>query len=260
MRYSKTPRKIGPRFTNLPQGRAEDVSKKMVFGSFSKKMFDIALRLKIPEKALNTRFIQEMKSGVLRPDVYGRYMVQDAVYLSHLAELFENAARMLEEQSPDNIDLALSFTERSTRYESDFKQTLKTWQLKGAECVETGPAVRGYMEYQRGVMIRNPKNLLIGTLPCSMLWPWMASNLMGKVNPQNPYKPWFVTNFREPGKQGTTEILVDANFTAEDEEEAFLIFCMGLIMEANFFREAGGEGLFMSPEKICKELISSLQM
>ena len=259
MWYSKTPRKVGFHYNHLSQERYQDpVYKKMLGGSFSKKLFDLALKLQIPEKALETKFIQGMKSGLLLPDIYGRYMVQDTVYLAHLAELFQEASRKLEKQGQDNSDLVGSFIERYTRYDKESKLALETWQLSGSECVRRGPAVESYMAYQREVVITNPKNLLIATLPCSMLWPWMAFNLMGEVSKENPYKPWFVSNFREPGKQGTTELLVDKNFSAEEEEEALLIFCMGLIMETNFFREAGGEVLFMSPEEICKKLISSL--
>ena len=231
----------------------------MLGGSFSKKMFDTALRLQIPEKALNTKFIQGMAEGILLPSEFGGYMLQDTAYLGHVSAMYKEAARKLEEQG--NNDFALFFWERAERYDKDFRQSLETWRLESEACVKTGPAVRMYMQYQRGVVLENPKYLPIATLPCSMLWPWMAGNLIGKVNPKNAYyKQWFSMNVRETGQQGKTELFVDKYFTEEDEKKSLQIFCLGLMMEANFFLEAGGEELFMSLDEMCRNSISSLTL
>ena len=197
-----------------------------------------------------------MAKGTLDPAIYSSYMIQDIVYLRHVFKKYEEASGTFKVQG--NKEFAQFFLERARRYEKDYLQSLERFQLKSDACVKTGPAVQMYMDYQKGVVLDNPKYLPIATLSCGMLWPWMAGNLIGKVDPQNPYKQWFVMNVREPGQQGTTELFVDKHFTKEDEAKALHIFCVGLIMEANFFREAGGEELFISPDEICRNLMSSL--
>ncbi len=250
--YSKPSSQIGLHFAGLPQERSEDVSKKMVGKSFSKKLFEIALKLQIPDRALETKFIRGMTDGILSPTEYGGYMVQDIAYLAHVAKTFKEGARKLEEQ--ENNDLALTFFKRAERYDQDYQQSLKTWGLESDACVKTGPAAQMYMGYTWEVMQSDPKNLLIATLPCSMLWAWIAGQRIGsaRLNERNPYLPWFNENERQPGEQGTTEKLVDVHFTEEEEGRSIHIFCEGVMMEVNMFREAGGEELFASLNEICR--------
>ncbi|KAL9989127.1 hypothetical protein ACROYT_G003640 [Oculina patagonica] len=255
--YSKPSEKIGLHFAGLSQERSQDVFKKMVGLSFSKKLFEIALRLELPERALNTKFVQGMAEGLLLPSEFGGFMVQDIAYLAHVAKMYEEAAKKMEEQGKN--DFALFFLGRQQRYGDDLRQSLETWRLESDACVKKGLAVEMYMGYQRKVVKEYPKYLPIATLPCSMLWPWIAGNLIGKVDKQNPYyKEWFLMNLRQPGQIGKTEKFVDDNFNEEDEETALNLFCQGLMMEANFFREAGGEGLIMFDDQYCRKLISEI--
>lgn len=168
-------------------------------------------------------------------------MIQDTSYLANAAKVYTDAAQEMEEQG--NPDFSLFFREQAAKYDIYYQDFLKTWRLKSADDVDEEPAVQSYMGYHQALVKKNPRFLPIAMLPCTMLCPWMARELVGGVDKQrNPYyESWFLKNMREEGQQSSTEKFVDTNFSPADEVTAIEIFCEEMMNELNFFREAGGE-------------------
>ena len=226
------------------QEKSQDISKKALKKPFSKVLFDnVKLSVPIRDYALNTKFIQGMAAGSLKPTQFGSYMVQDTAYLANAVKRYSDAAEKMEEQGKP--DFARFYREQASKYEEYYKTFLKTWDLESAEEVHVGPAFQAYMGYQDVVVKQHPRYLPVAMLPCTMLWPWMAGSLIQTVDKKNPYyKDWFVENMRQPGTQSSTEKFVDENATDLDEGIALKIFCEGMMNELNAFREACDEDPF----------------
>jgi hypothetical protein len=100
------------------------------------------------------------------------------------------------------------------------------------------------------VINRNPEYIPIATLPCSVLWTWIARDVINEVNVENNayYKESFLKNVREPNYIGSTECFVDGHHTQEHEKKASIIFCHAMMRELNCFLQAGGQNLFSAED------------
>ncbi len=127
------------------------------------------------------------------------------------------------------------------------------WRLENADRVITGPAFEMYMGYHRALVKNNPRFLVIGMLPCSMLYPWISREIIGKVQETNPYFDFVKMNYRDLDDLSSTEIFVDSKFTPEDKKLSADIFCEGMMNELNSFREAGGEKL-LTFDEVCRNI------
>ena len=206
-------------------------------------MFDnVKLSVPIRRNALHTKFMQGMAVGSLKPTQFGRYMVQDTAYLANAVKMYTDAAQKMEEQGEP--DFAIFYRGQASKYDDYYKGFLKTWYLESAAAVHLGPAVQAYMGYQQVVVKQHPRYLPVAMLPCTMLWPWIAGELIDSVNQKNPYYGWFEDNKPDPDDKSRLEKFVDFFFTPEDKEKSLLIFHEGLINELNFFRDACDETLY----------------
>lgn len=121
---------------------------------------------------------------------------------------------------------------------------MKTWRLKNTDSVVMGPAADMYVGYEAALSRQRPKFLAIAMLPCTMLWPWIASEIICSVSNTNPYYGWFEDNKPDPDHKSRLEKFVDFFFSAEEREEALVVFHEGMINELNFFRDACDETLY----------------
>ena len=178
-----------------------------------------------------------MASGLLNANDYGAYMVQDIAYLANGAEAYKNAADLTEDM------FETFYTETATKWESEYlKPMLTAWHLKDAGNVEPGTAAKEYMSFLITVSKDQPKYLAIAMLPCSMLWRWMADQLVDSVPVDSAYYKWFEDNkSRYPGYKGSLERFVDANFDQEEFNTAKPFFCKAMVYECSFFRESGNQ-------------------
>ena len=99
-------------------------------------------------------------------------------------------------------------------------------------------------DINRALSQNDPKYLCIAMLPCTMLWPWIAGQLIASVEKNNPYYVWFDEN--KPSDQSHLERFVDHFFVQvepEEQQKCLSIF-QGLVNELNFFRSACDQTLF----------------
>lgn len=210
--------------------------------SFSQDLFNNEEIVKIRNTVLNTKFIAGMVSGTLNPNYYGGYTVQDAAYCYDAVAAYDTAAK--EMQTQDMPEFSLLYRVQSESYKYYNQEFVKTWHLKSTDSVVMGPAAAMYVGYEAAVSRQRPRFLAIAMLPCTMLWPWIANQLITHVNKNNPYYIWFEENKTDPDHKSHLEKFVDSYFSPEEEKEALDIFRDGMINELNFFREACNESLF----------------
>ena len=209
--------------------------------SFSQELFENETSLKIREAAKESKFIQGMAAGTLAPDDYGGYMVQDAAYCFNAVEAFNIAANSMQEKG--NPEFALLYRVQSESYKKYNQEFVKSWRIKGPESLVMGPAAATYVGYESALARKDAKFLAIAMLPCALLWPWIAGELIDSVPKENPYFDWFDDN-KPDDQKSRLEKFVDNFFFPVDLQKALLIFHEGLINELNFFRDACDETLY----------------
>ena len=178
-----------------------------------------------------------MTSGLLNANDYGAYMIQDIAYLANGAKAYQNAANRTEG------DFKAFYTNMSIRWRSDYlQQMLTAWHLNSSENIEPGTAAKEYMLYLINVSTSQPKYLAVAMLPCTMLWRWMADQLVCSVSAYSAYYSWFQDNKSpSPGHKGSTERFVDAHFTPDEFKTAKPFFCKSMVHECSFFSESGNQ-------------------
>ena len=211
--------------------------------SFCSALFNDPKSKFIRNLAKESTFIQGMVKGSLDPNVYGGYMVQDAAYCFNAVDSFERAAEKMQEVGKPEFSL-LYRTQSESFKRYNHSNFLEKWRLRNSDSVVMGPAVATYVGYERALSQNDPKYLCIAMLPCTMLWPWIADQLIASVEKNNPYYVWFDENKR--GDQ-SLERFVDHFFVQvepEEQQKCLSIFQEGLVNELNFFRSACDQTLF----------------
>lgn len=215
-------------------------------------LFDHTLNLPIRKEVIETVFVQGMVQGTLQSSYYLDYTIQDIVYLANSARAYNDAAQLMQEQG--NNDFAFFYRKQAEKFDVLHKDELSKLRIKNINIdnVKTGTAIEMYMGYHKALVKNNPRFLPIAMLPCSMLYPWVVRQFIGKMNKQSPYyEDWFVKNTREEDSPSSTEQFVDERFTPEDEKESVGIFCEGMMNELNYFRQAGGQKE-LSYDEVCR--------
>lgn len=111
-------------------------------------------------------------------------MVQDAAYCFDAVKAFDEAARKMEEQ--EMFEFSAIYQSQSTSLKEYNKEFVTTWHLQNTKSIVMGPAAKIYVEYEGRVSRDYPKFLVIAMLPCHMLWPWIANQLIDFVAKSNP--------------------------------------------------------------------------
>ena len=216
-------------------------------GSFSSTLFNDPNSEIIRNRAKESKFIQGMAKGSLDPNVYGGYMVQDAAYCFNAVDSFERAAEKMQEVGKS--EFSLFYRTQSEEFKGYNKDFLETWRLRNSDSVAMGPAAATYVGYERALSQNDPKYLCIAMLPCTMLWPWIADQLIASVDKNNPYYVWFKDNKPSPGHKSHLERFVDRVFVQvepEEQQKCLSIFQEGLVNELNFFRSACNQTFYDS--------------
>ncbi|XP_030844031.1 uncharacterized protein LOC100892956 [Strongylocentrotus purpuratus] len=182
------------------------------------------------QEALNTDFIQGIKSGLLDPTNYGGYTVQDAVYCDNATGCYEKA-----ESKATDEDLKKFIAARIESYAEYTEIMFKEWYIKHPKGISMGDAAASYSEFELDVATtEEPFYLLIAMLPCEKLWGWLAQEIKSGINDTNVYSFWIQDNL--PGSH-TLANYIDEN--AEkfkvDLKKAMKIYKDGMQCEVDFF-------------------------
>ncbi|PFX28128.1 hypothetical protein AWC38_SpisGene7138 [Stylophora pistillata] len=113
---------------------------------------------------------------------------------------------------------AAAYNERVHREEEEEQQPVSA-KIFGRDSVAMGPAAETYVGYERALSQKDPKYLCTAMLPCTMLWPWLANELINSVKVDNPYYVWFKDNETSPDHKSHLERFVYHFFAQVDLEE-----------------------------------------
>lgn len=153
---------------------------------------------KYPDDAYNTSFIQGIEDVNLRPNNYGAYTIQDAVYLLRASESFRilctrardektNEAAKPPKEKDDNLidwyqELAVFAQNRADSYFTYWEDMSKAWNIKNPDDFNLDAAVTAYLHLQSDIFTSKKLNLihsLIVMIPCERLWPWLGRKAEG---------------------------------------------------------------------------------
>ncbi|XP_038050170.1 uncharacterized protein LOC119723538 [Patiria miniata] len=185
------------------------------------------------QEALDTGFIQGIKSGLLDPTDYGGYTVQDAVYCFNATSYYGIAYEKCKEST-----LREFIQGRIKSYAGYTEEMFKQWYIKDPRGIAMGTAAASYSSFEKGVATNSQAiYLLIAMLPCEQLWGWLAEQIQPGINDTNVYSFWIEDNLGGSHKL--------ANFINEHTESygvrpevAKGIYKTAMQCEVEFFRSA----------------------
>jgi len=259
--------------STLPETSPSTDSEQSLFGEL---LWKSVMLKNYPDDAYRTTFIQGIQNVNLRPNNYGAYMIQDAIYLLRASKYFlilnnrANEEITNEEAKPltdknDNLinwykELATFAYDRATSYNSYWENMKKTWNIKNPDEIRLNEAVTAYLHLQRDVFESKKVNLihcLIVMIPCERLWPWLGrkadtimTNVLGDNKKDTLYYFWINDNARldknppDPyfGKIETKVNNLYSKFTDEEKTLNFpiaeKIYELATLGEVNFFTSA----------------------
>ncbi|MGB0861480.1 MAG: TenA family transcriptional regulator [Saprospiraceae bacterium] len=143
----------------------------------------------IAEQALNTEYIQGIKTGTLSPTTFGAFNVNDAYYCFNGAEDYLNVSSRATD--PILRGFLKQKHDSYAKYNDTFSQT---WHIKDASSVVPTKVCQEYSEFETSVASQNePIYTLVAMLPCEYLWAWIADQLKSYTS-GNIYASWITGN------------------------------------------------------------------
>ena len=190
----------------------------------------------ITEEALNTRYIQDIKSGTLHPSTYGAFNVSDAYYCFNGANDYAKA-----EKRAEQLGLKSYLTEKQNSYAKYNKEFTKSWHIKDAEGVIPTPVCKDYSDFETKIATqRDPVYCIPLMLPCEYLWSWIASELAESPPvPNNLYQSWITDNDDPKGAYAMGNFINQEPFKSYiNDDEAISIYKQAITYEFKNFKTA----------------------
>lgn len=145
--------------------------------------------LDIANQALETDFVQGIKSGTLDPVKYGGFNISDAYYCFHGAEDYAVAA-----EKAENPVLKAFLNQKYESYAKYNDTFPDTWHVKNGDGIVPLDICKEYSDFESGV-VKTADSIycLIVMLPCEYLWAWLGGQL-APASASNLYAPWITGN------------------------------------------------------------------
>lgn len=188
----------------------------------------------IAEKALNTQFIQGIKSGTLNPVNYGAFNISDAYYCFHGAEDYLSAA-----DNTNNPILKAFLLKKYNSYQKYYATFPTTWHIKDANGIMPSDICKEYSEFESEVAQHRPSiYTLIVMIPCEYLWAWLAAQLAPPIA-GNLYTSWITENNSPSGAYAMGNFLeYYQNEYPIDETLALQLYTKAMNFEYENFKTA----------------------
>ena len=203
----------------------------------------------VAQEALNSDYVQGIKSGTLDPNRYGQYTLQDAVYCHHAQSDYQG----LESRATAAGESALAaFAKaRCESYASYNAHTFKTWHIQNADALAPGKAAQTYIDFEHQIANEwEPIYGVLAMIPCDQLWSYLATQLKDDAGSGNLYSFWIKGN-NDWGGAYRLDNFIDAWFAEHPEvynwDSALFVFRSCMTCEANFFRSTCGQDLLPMP-------------
>lgn len=199
----------------------------------SKKLFDE--NMDIVSACLDHPFLQEMASGKLEREKFIYYMSQDAFYLKAYARAF--ALGIV--KSPDEVSMRAFKAMIDGTF--DELNLHNNYSEKWGFPLEIIPAkaTLNYTDFLiRVATLEDVACIAAATLPCSILYAYLGTELAKIYDPTTPYKNWIKTYSSEEFKKGTNNLEFILHRYGEESRQIRNNYRRAMELEYDFFDEA----------------------
>lgn len=189
----------------------------------------------IVKSCLQHPFVAGIASGSLEREKFVYYMSQDAFYLTAYARAFalgiakspdEKAMRMFKSQ----VDATFAELNLHAGYSNKWGFSLD---------VSPAKATLNYTNFlERVAAFDDIGSIAAATLPCSILYAYLGTELSQDFNPSTPYKSWIDTYSSAEFKQGTAVLESLVNEYGVDEHKIRTYYHRAMELEYDFFAAA----------------------
>lgn len=199
----------------------------------SKKLFEENMDIVLA--CLDHPFVQKMASGKLKKDKFVYYMSQDAFYLKAYARAF--ALGIV--KSPDEISMkTFKALVDGTFDELNLHNSYsKKWDFP----LDTLPAkaTLNYTDFLiRVASLEDIGCIAAATLPCSILYAYLGTELEKIYDLKTPYKDWIETYSSEEFREGTKDLEFILHKYGNDNSQIKSNYRRAMELEYDFFDEA----------------------
>lgn len=217
--------------------------------SFSWKLWTSCADL--AQEALHTEYIRAIADGILDPNIYGQYTLQDAIYC-HYGQADYQALEQRATKAGET-EIAAFAKARWQGYASYNARNFEAWHIRDVDGVALSEPERLYIDFEHEIATeRAPIFGLLAMIPCDQLWPWLATQLKDRAGPGNLYSFWIQEN-GDWGGAYRLDNFVDAwvaDHPGECEyEDALFVYRSCMTCEVNLFRYACGQELLPMPSR-----------
>jgi len=144
--------------------------------------------LHIANQVLASPFIRAIAAGVLPPDVYGSFIVQDIFYCANAQEDYVTGIKRVQ-NDPLRRNLTAFLLGEYEGYIVYNKAYFDTWRISNHSCIVPKVNTTLYVDLERDIAVNYaPELLVIVMTPCLVLWDWLGRQLIAEgVKSTNPY-------------------------------------------------------------------------
>ncbi|MEM7116428.1 MAG: TenA family transcriptional regulator [Chloroflexota bacterium] len=193
----------------------------------------------LAQEALATKYIQGIKSGLLDPNAYGQYSVQDVVYCHNGVTDWQAVASRATRSEVQEFANA-----RVLSWQKYAAETYGDWHISDPSAVTLSTAAQTYADFESKVAhTYDPLYAVVVMIPCDRLWYWLATQLKGEAATPNTYQFWIDGNSAGDNGAAKMEAVVDSHATDIDQAQALTVYRTAMLGEVNFFRSACGQKL-----------------
>ncbi|KAA1243959.1 TenA family transcriptional regulator [Aquimarina sp. RZ0] len=188
----------------------------------------------IANQALNTEFIQGIKTGTLDPVSYGGFNVIDAYYCFNGEQDY-----LVAESKASNPILKAFLLKKYNSYQKYNETFPKVWHVRDAGGIVPSKVCKQYSEFESNVASHKaPIYTLIAMMPCEYLWAWLGAQLSPPLS-GNLYAPWITENDYPDGAYAMGNFLVEyQKENPVDETLATQLYSQAMTYEFQNFNTA----------------------
>ena len=200
--------------------------------NLSKKLWEDNIYL--AEKSLQTKFVQNLKSGTLPKEKFQLYVVQDYFFLECFARAYGLAVSKAQDKQMIKLlsELLLGVSQELVLHDSYAKKWGINLSFKSIE-----PATKNYTDFLKEVSQQNNLiEIMCAMAPCMRLYAWIGKSLENDVI-NNPYKEWIETysdkSFENLAKK--LENLIDNSTQSSKGHNLNYFYKKAMELELGFF-------------------------
>ncbi|XP_043938341.1 uncharacterized protein LOC122810856 [Protopterus annectens] len=182
----------------------------------------------IANDVLKTEFLTLMVKGSLKAERYMKFTLQDIYYANEVTKLLN----ILAKTARTSKDIKKFFIDMHSSYAGFTKYLLEEFRFKKFTELIPSNAAKSYVDSYKALMKEKPIYFVIGLLPCSKLWPYIAQNL--DISDSSPYIDFKNGNMKDDSWKRFGELL-ETHRCKIKENKAHKIFRSHMKHEYLFF-------------------------